>query len=48
MTAPDTAYQFDEESLPIREHQPALGEHSQQILNEIGYSEEEIAAIIND
>ena len=48
LTAPDTAYQFDEESLPIRKHQPALGEHSRQILSEIGYSEEEIVTIIND
>ena len=48
LTAPDTAYQFDGESLPIRKHQPALGEHSRQILSEIGYSEEEIVTIIND
>ena len=48
LTAPDTPYQFDGESLPIREHQPQLGEHSRQILSEIGFSEEEIAEIIND
>ena len=37
---------FDEESLPIRKHQPVLGEHSRQILSEIGYSEEEIRELI--
>jgi len=47
LKVPDTAYQFDGQSLPVREHQPILGEHSRKILSEIGYSEEEIALIIN-
>jgi len=48
LTAPDTPYQFDGVSLPIRGHQPRLGEHTRQILTEIGCSEEEINEITND
>ena len=39
---PDTPYQFDRESLPIRRHQPRLGEHGHEILSELGMDEREI------
>ncbi len=35
----------DEERLPVRRHPPLLGEHTQQVLSWLGYSEEEIAAM---
>ncbi|MGI9335971.1 MAG: CaiB/BaiF CoA transferase family protein [Gammaproteobacteria bacterium] len=38
---PDTAYQFGRESLPVRRHQPQLGEHTREILAEAGLSEAE-------
>ena len=43
---PDTGFQFDRQSLPIRQHQPRLGEHSQEILQEVGYSGAEIEQIL--
>lgn len=48
MEVPDTAYRFDRESLPVRRHAPALGEHSREILGEAGYSPAEIEAITGD
>ena len=39
---PDTAYRFDRESLPVRRHQPQLGEHGHEVLAELGMDEEEI------
>ena len=47
LVVPDTGYQFDGVSLPVRRPQPRLGEHSHQILSEIGYSEIEISKIRN-
>ena len=43
---PDTGFQFNRQSLPIRQHQPRLGEHSQEILQEVGYSDTEIEQIL--
>jgi len=43
---PDTAYQFERESLPIRRHQPQLGEHGYEILCELGMEEKEIEAVL--
>ncbi len=42
MTIPDTAYQFDRESLPIRHPQPHLGEHGRDVLAELGMTDEQI------
>ena len=39
---PDTAYRFDRESLPVRRHQPQLGEHGHEVLAELGMDEQEI------
>ena len=39
---PDTPYQFERESLPVRRHQPQLGEHGHEILCELGMKEKEI------
>ena len=47
LVAPDSGYQFDGKSLPVRKPQPRLGEHSHEILSEIGYSEIEISNLID-
>ena len=39
----DTGIRFDRAPLPIRHHQPSLGEHGQSLLREAGLSAEEIA-----
>ena len=39
---PDTAFRFDRQSLPVRHHQPKLGEHSREVLREAGMSDAEI------
>ncbi|MGR8947949.1 MAG: CaiB/BaiF CoA transferase family protein [Gammaproteobacteria bacterium] len=41
----DTGIKFDEQSLPVRHHQPQLGEHNTEILEEIGLSKAEIAEL---
>ncbi len=43
---PDSALRFDGAPLPIREHQPQLGEQSREILAEAGYGRAEIEAIL--
>ncbi len=43
---PDTAFQFDRQSLPVRHHQPRLGEQSREILREAGLSDSEIDAVL--
>ncbi len=43
---PDTPYRFDRESLPIRRHPPQLGEHGQEILAELGMSQQEIQSAL--
>ena len=44
---PDTGIKINNKSLPIRKHQPSLGENSREILEEIGYNEEEIKDILD-
>ncbi len=44
---PDTGIKIDNKSLPIRKHQPTLGENSAEILKEIGYDDLEIKKILN-
>ncbi len=43
----DTGIKINNQSLPIRKHQPSLGENSSEILKEIGYNNEEIKKILN-
>ena len=45
---PDTPYQYDRTSLPIRRHQPRLGEHGLEILKEVGMDEFEIKTILEN
>ena len=44
---PDTGIKINNKSLPIRKHQPFLGENSKEILEEIGYNEIEIKKILD-
>ena len=43
----DSALRFNRESLPIRHHQPRLGEHSESVLRDAGLSEGEIEAALS-
>ena len=45
---PDTPYRFDGESLPVRRGQPRLGEHGREVLAEIGMSEADIEAALDE
>ena len=45
---PDTPYQYDRSSLPIRRHQPRLGEHGREVLEEIGMKELEIQVVLGE
>ena len=45
---PDTPYQYDRSSLPIRRHQPRLGEHGREVLQEIGMKEAEIQVALGE
>ena len=47
LEVPDSAFRLDRKSLPVRRHQPKLGEHSKDILREVGFKETEIDKIIN-
>ena len=47
LDVPDSAFRLNRESLPIRKHQPNLGEHSKDILKEVGFKESEIFKILN-
>ncbi len=46
LEALDTAFRLDREPLPLRQHQPALGEHGAEILSDLGYSADDIANIL--
>jgi crotonobetainyl-CoA:carnitine CoA-transferase CaiB-like acyl-CoA transferase len=48
MEIPDTPYRFDGQSLPVRRGQPCLGEHSREVLAEVGMSEDDIDAALGD
>ena len=39
--------QFDDEALTIRRPGPALGEHSREVLPELGYSADEVTALVD-
>ena len=47
LEVPDSAFRFNRESLPVRRHQPKLGEHSNDILKEAGFKDDEIIKILN-
>ena len=44
---PDTGIKINSKSLPVRRHQPSLGENSKEILEEIGYHKKEIKIILD-
>jgi crotonobetainyl-CoA:carnitine CoA-transferase CaiB-like acyl-CoA transferase len=44
----DVGVKFDKQSLPIRHHQPRLGEHSEEILGELGFSTLEVNELLSD
>ena len=44
---PDTGIKINNKSLPVRKHQPSLGENSKEILEEMGYNIREIKKIID-
>ena len=46
LEALDTAFRLDRMQLPIREHQPGLGEHGAEILSHLGYLQSEIEEIL--
>ena len=43
---PDSAFRYNRKSLPVRRHQPKLGEQSEEILKEAGFNSEEIFKIL--
>jgi crotonobetainyl-CoA:carnitine CoA-transferase CaiB-like acyl-CoA transferase len=45
---PDTAYRFNKQKLPVRQHQPRLGEQSREILDEAGFSPDEIDVLLSE
>ena len=45
---PDSAFRYNRHSLPIRRHQPKLGEQSKEILKEAGFNSDEISKIIDN
>ena len=48
MRIPDTAFQLNKKSLPIRHPQPRLGEHSKEILREAGIEKHNIDKILKN
>ncbi len=42
LTIPDTGLKVNNKSLPIRKHQPKLGEHNEEVFTKLGYSKNEI------
>ena len=47
LTIPDNGIKFDQQSAPIRHHQPQLGEHTIEVLKGIGLSQIEIDNLTN-
>jgi len=47
LEVPDSAFRYNKKSLPVRRHQPKLGEQSEEILREAGFNSDEIYKIIN-
>ena len=45
---PDSAFRYNRHSLPVRRHQPKLGEQSEEILKEAGFNSDEISKIIDN
>lgn len=46
LEALDTGFRLDRQALPLREHQPNLGEHGREILSQLGYLDNEIENIL--
>jgi crotonobetainyl-CoA:carnitine CoA-transferase CaiB-like acyl-CoA transferase len=47
LEVPDSAFRLNRQSLPVRKHQPKLGEHSIDILKEAGFNEKDIKKILS-
>lgn len=45
---PDTGYRINGKNLPMRHHQPGLGEHTREVLGEAGLPLREINALLKD
>ncbi len=46
LEALDTAFRLDRQTLPLRQHQPGLGEHGAEVLLSIGYGDDEVQDIL--
>ncbi len=46
LEVPDPGYRIDGGTLPVRHHQPKLGEHTRDVLREAGYSAGEIDTLL--
>lgn len=47
LEALDTAFRLDRKPLPVRQHQPGLGEHGIEILKSLGFSADDVEIILN-
>lgn len=48
LAALDTAFRLNRQPLPLRQHQPGLGEHGAEILVSLGYALDDVEVILRD